>query len=366
MGRTSYKTSTGVTLESGLVIRQQYELIEPIGEGGFAKVWSAKHLYGQHKVALKFIGESRHAFNLGVDEFKLLSSIYHTNIIRTFEMGEDEMTGEAYMSMELMTGKSFFEVIKSNEVIAPDRVLEWLRQCVLAVQYLASMRLVHKDIKPQNIMFDGSTAKLIDFNISMTTDHNQGTTCYKCPLVLTEQKWMPYADIWALALSFYELLTKEEVFADDTSFDVELNGKYDKVFPLETFSALVNIIKGHGQDVEIGDYLDLFKIPLERTMEERYIPQKILDGYSITNIREKFLIIAMAYADDPTIAVSKNVIIKKELTRRSLGAPTKEMTLYKNTFSALNRKNITENRGKNASVLTEEFLLSFNKYSGEN
>ena len=88
-GKTSrYITKCGFIAEPGIMIGNKYEIIEPIGSGASCKVWSATNLYGDFKVAIKFLNSNRKAFELGKQEFSLITQIQHPNIVRIFDMDE--------------------------------------------------------------------------------------------------------------------------------------------------------------------------------------------------------------------------------------------------------------------------------------
>jgi serine/threonine protein kinase len=346
-----YKTSYGFDAEAGMVINEQYELIEPIGSGSSCDVWSAHHLLGDFICALKFLNPSRIALSLGKDEFRLLAQIYHPNIIRTFDMGYVKGRTQPFMSMEYMSGKSFKQVIDEKESISPQCVFGWLDQLLSVLCYLRGMNIIHKDIKPANIMFEGDKAVLIDFNISLKDDPLIGTPIYKCPTVEQLGSWTPYADLWALALSFYELLAQREIFDYSTSFDPDLNDDCPKGFPENTFIALKDIIQGEGQNVEINQIKSLFKLdePISNWTE---IPETLCKEFNISSRNQKFLTLYLMNQLDSNIPQSKNVILAGALKEAGLPAGQEAMRRLRPVFSQLKTKGVIDYTGKgNQKVL---------------
>lgn len=359
MGKQSkYRTSYGFVAEPGMVINEQYKLIEPIGSGASCDVWSAYHLFGDFICALKFLNPTRIALNLGKDEFKLLAQIYHPNIIRTFDMSY--VIGKAqqpFMSMEFMNGKSFKHVIDEKIEVDPKHVLGWMDQLISALRYLRRINIIHKDIKPANIMFEGDKAVLIDFNISLKNSPLVGTPAYKCPTVNQLGIWTFYADLWALTLSFYEILTRREVFEFSTSFDIELDDICPPGFPEKTFNALKGIIQGAGKNVEINQIKELFK--LEKSESKwKITPKPVCEKYSISSRNQKFITLHLMNQSSYTTPRSKKVILSEALKQSGLPAGTDAMKKLRPVLSQLKKKMVIEYTGKgNQKVVLSQIFI---------
>jgi len=352
-----YITECGFIAKPGNVIDNKYELIEPIGSGASCKVWSAINLYGEFKVAIKFLNSNKKAFELGKQEFKLLTQIQHPNIVRIFDMDEINGTDQAYISMEYLHGKTFGEIIEKKEMIAPEDVMRYLRQLVSVFQYLRRMLIKHKDIKPTNLMIRNDDAMLIDFNISLTDNFTYGTKAYKCPSVNQNMRWDYYGDVWALALSFYELITFREVFEKNTSYEVSLEEACPPNFPEYTFQALKDIIHGAGQECSADDYKSLFCV--EQTAKGFIeIPQGILENYNISSQNQKFLTSFMVNQLYPRKPKSKDAITRDALRNASLPASKDAMNKLKPVFSQLKSKGVLgySGKGKKKAVLVDNFL----------
>ena len=245
--RDRYTTDTGFVAQAGSVIDRKYKLIEHIGEGGTATVWKAVHLYGEFPCVVKFMNADRVAFEAAKNEFKLLSGLFHPNIVRTYEMGELRDYDQAYISMELLDGVPLSRYVSKHDRPPPPSTLHaWLSEMVTVLAYIHPFGLLHKDIKPANIMGGAYKATLIDFNISVQGTAAMGTKAYKCPTVNQEQQWTRFADLWALAASFYEVIVGRLLFERETSFDADLTvDSCPDGFPEPTFAALQEIIRGN-------------------------------------------------------------------------------------------------------------------------
>ena len=352
-----YITKCGFIAEPGLEIDNKYELIEPIGSGASCKVWSARNLYGDFKVAIKFLNSNIKAFELGKQEFSLLTQIQHPNIVRIFDMDEITNTDQAYISMEYLDGKTFCKMIEEREKLAPEVVMNYLKQLVSVLQYLRRILIKHKDIKPTNLMVSNNKAMLIDFNIALTDNFAYGTQAYKCPSVDQEMRWDYYADVWALALSFYELLTLREIYESTTSYEIQLDESCPRGFPERTFKALKDIIHGAGQDCAADDYKILFCVE-ETVTEITGIPNDIAEKYSITSSNQNFLTLAMLNLTDPRKHKSKDVIVREALRSAGLPAGKEAIKKLRAVFSQLKTRGVLEYSGKGfkKAVLSNVFL----------
>ena len=356
-----YATECGFLAEPGHVIDNKYKLIEPIGSGASCKVWSAINLYGDFKVAIKFLNSNKKAFELGKQEFKLLTQIQHPSIVRIFDMDQINDTNQAYISMEYLHGKTFGEIIEKKERISSEDIMKYLRQLVSVLQYLRRLLIKHKDIKPTNLMIRDNDAMLIDFNISLTDNFTYGTQAYKCPSVNQNMRWDYYGDVWALALSFYELLTFREVYENTTSFKVSLEEVCPANFPEKTFEALKDIILGAGQECSVDDYKGLFCV--EQSVQGSIeIPQLILEKYGITSQNQKFLLSFLLNQLNPRTPKAKDVITRDALRNAGLPAGKDAMKKLKAVFSQLKSKGILDYSGKNKKkvVLIDNFLKELN------
>jgi len=359
-----YETVSGFKYDVGTIIDKKYELIKPIGSGASCTVWEAKNLYGDYKCAIKFLNSDRAAFENGKDEFGLLNQIYHPNIIRTFDMDEINGTHQAYMSMELMNGKSFDQVIKNKDAIPGKKIYKWLFELVSALKYLKKMRIIHKDIKPGNIMFEGDRCVLIDFNISLTASHTFGTLAYKAPSVDQDMRWTYNADAWALAVSFYEVLALEYVFDTSTSYDAAvLDVKCPAGFPENTFERLKAIINGEGRDGDIDDLYEFFGV--REDIKRSEIPSALAEKFDITSKNQHFVTLHFIGLPDPTMPKSKIVVLKDALHDAGLSAAAKTLDTLKGVLSQLKGKGVLEYSGKGNKkiMMAKAFMDELNKYS---
>ena len=211
-------------MNAGEVIQARYELAEPLGKGGMAEVWRAQDLHLHRSVAVKFL-----ASHLSGDpeflvrffsEAQAVAGISHPNVVRVLDFGEYEES--PYLVMECVPGGPLTE--KTGEPHEPDWAFEILGAAASAAGAAHAKGIVHRDIKPGNILLDESgTAKLADFGIASSgrserltaTGAAIGSPHYISPEQASGGDASPASDVYALGIVLYELLTGVRPFEGD-------------------------------------------------------------------------------------------------------------------------------------------------------
>lgn len=168
----------GSQLAEGEILSDRYRLIEVIGSGGFAKVWKAFDRLHNRSVAVKVLhGEQSsepgriERFERGAREMLLLD---HPHIVRVLD-GPSEHKGHHFFVMELLAGGDLFRAVVKGRVERPV-ALRAILQVGEALSYAHARGLIHRDIKPQNILLDAvGTARLTDFDLVWAADTTGGT-----------------------------------------------------------------------------------------------------------------------------------------------------------------------------------------------
>lgn len=368
----------GLRLRTGDLINGRFELISKLGKGGLSRVWRARHTVGGFDIALKFVDPAHDS--LGRDEFRLLANLYHPNVVRIMDI---QLIGDIYtncvaapvsdthsfISMEYIEGHTLLDYAAGTQPFRGNDALIWLRQMVTVLSYLHSDRVWHRDVKPANIVTDVKSltprAVLIDFNLSNISNPQAGTPRYKCPAVLAEGRWSPLADIWSLAVTFYELLTRTFLFIGEApSYEVELAATPVVPFPAVTFSRLCEIIHGEAHTLisEPQNYGNLFALP--RTDQVvRDLPQSVCVDYGITSVNQRFVVIYMLTFAENTPR-SRKTIVREALIMANMPAGADVVDELLPVFYQLKRKGIIEYHGQARSkkvALTDAFLRDFEK-----
>ena len=157
----------------GKKLGNRYEIIEQIGAGGMATVYKAKDSLLNRYVALKVLksqyvedAEFKRKF---IKEAQSAASLNHQNIVNIFDVGNEEIDGRDvnYIVMEYINGKTLKEEIDQRGIIPVDEMINYSVQIASAIEIAHKNNIIHRDIKPQNIMIDeNKTVKVTDFGIA--------------------------------------------------------------------------------------------------------------------------------------------------------------------------------------------------------
>lgn len=195
-------------------VTQDLVLFEMIGEGGFSRVFKAKHLLQNKFFAMKIFSEDLNQQSVK-DEYKALSSLSHHNIVK-FVFNGTTNQNMFYTLMELIEGENLNNYTKGDLRLPLNEIYKLAKEMVSALVYLQSKQppVYHRDIKPGNIVWDKRERfVLIDFNISANAGADKdrvGTYPYQAPDLVRNghrMDWDMSADTFALGVTLYQLLT---------------------------------------------------------------------------------------------------------------------------------------------------------------
>ncbi|KXH79938.1 Stk1 family PASTA domain-containing Ser/Thr kinase [Sporosarcina sp. HYO08] len=217
----------------GRRIGGRYEVLHSIGDGGMSKVYLAHDVILDRDVAIKVLNyefaneeELKRRF---LREALSATSLTHPNIVNIFDVGED---GELhYLVMEYVEGQTLKKYILEHGPLSPEQALPIMRQLVSAIANAHHNGIVHRDVKPQNILMDAEgNVKITDFGIAMAlsaTSHTKtnsviGTVHYLSPEQARGGMATKKSDIYSLGIVFYELLSGELPFSAETAVAIAL------------------------------------------------------------------------------------------------------------------------------------------------
>lgn len=215
----------------------KYELVRQIGAGSMGTVFLARDPFNGREVAIKIAshkegsterGERRRR-KLFFNEVKAASMLRHPNIIATIDAGVED--GRRFIVMEHVEGAStLHDFSKPGHLLPIDRVVKIMQECAMAFDYAHSKGVIHRDIKPRNIMLnEQGRVKIGDFGVALIDrddiEETQvigrvGSPRYMAPEQLMSDHVNNQADIFSLGVVIYELLTGVSPFADKSVSEI--------------------------------------------------------------------------------------------------------------------------------------------------
>ena len=227
-------------ITKGQKISDRYEIEKLIGEGGMANVYLATDTILGRKVAVKVLRGDLAGDEKFVRRFQRealsASSLSHPNIVEIYDVGEDE--GNFYIVMEYIEGKTLKQLIKKRGVLSLPEVMDIMLQLLDALATAHDSYIIHRDIKPQNIMIkDSGLVKITDFGIAMALNSAQltqtnsvmGSVHYLPPEQASGKGSTIRSDIYSLGILMFEMLTGKMPFRGDTAVEIALKHMKDEL-----------------------------------------------------------------------------------------------------------------------------------------
>jgi len=209
----------------------RYQVEEAIGRGAMATVYLGRDPKINRRVAIKTIALADEFDDSDLDnarsqflrEAESAGRLNHPNIINIYDAGEDGHV--AYLAMEYFPGKPLSHYAQQGQLLPAHRVLELMARAAEALHYAHGQHVVHRDVKPANIMYDRETdtLKITDFGIARLTDSSRtktgiilGTPSYMSPEQLAGTNVTGQSDLFSLGITLYQLLTGYPPFRADS------------------------------------------------------------------------------------------------------------------------------------------------------
>jgi len=211
-------------MEQGRLIANRYQIISKLGQGGMGAVWRVYDRLKDHEVALKQVAKSLSDIMLSsqgvlgrkksalIQEFSLLASLRHPNIISVLDYGL--ANEKPFFTMELVNHpQNFIDVAQDK---TQTEQIDLIMQILQALRYLHRRGVLHRDLKPDNVLiFDDNQLKVLDFGLSVKSELAEGrvgTMAYMSPESLKNNLTVPQSDLYAVGVMAYEMIVGERPF----------------------------------------------------------------------------------------------------------------------------------------------------------
>ncbi|ACZ29060.1 serine/threonine protein kinase [Xylanimonas cellulosilytica DSM 15894] len=237
---------------AGLALGDRYHLTRQVAVGGMGEVWVADDAFLGRDVAVKVLREEY----TGQEDFlkrlrteaRNSAALSHVNIAQMYDYGEQGGTG--YLVMELVLGEPLADLLEREPVLPPKRLLPILAQTARGLHHAHECGVVHRDVKPGNILLEHpgraagaqSIVKITDFGVSLAANQApmtatgmvMGTAQYLSPEQAVGQPATPLSDVYALGVVAYEATAGKRPFTGSTPVDIAVAHVNNPVPPLPT------------------------------------------------------------------------------------------------------------------------------------
>lgn len=302
-------------IAKGQKINDRYEIEKLIGEGGMANVYLAHDTILDRKVAVKVLRGDLAGDEKFVRRFQRealsASSLSHPNIVEIYDVGEDG--GNFYIVMEFIEGKTLKQLIKKRGVLSLSETIDIMLQLLDALATAHDSYIIHRDIKPQNIMIkESGLVKITDFGIAMAlnsveltqTNSVMGSVHYLPPEQASGKGSTIRSDIYSLGILMFEMLTGKMPFKGDSAVEIALKHMKEPLPSVRELNPVVpqsveNIILKAAAKNPKNRYRDVREMASDiKTCldEDRQNEEKIVFKYPETD-----------FSDTKTVNISKKV-----------------------------------------------------------
>ncbi len=229
-------------LQPGNLLSNRYEILELLGAGGMGTVYKARDRELDRVIALKLIRPELASDPEILQRFKqeliLARQVTHKNVNRIFDLGDAE--GMKFLTMEFVDGHDLKALIRQRGKFSPDEAAEIIRQSCRALFAAHSEGVVHRDLKPHNIMVDkAGKVSVMDFGLATSLETTGmtrsgallGTPEYMSPEQAKGESADHRSDVFSLGIIFYELLTGNSPYRADTAYGTLLKRTQERPPP---------------------------------------------------------------------------------------------------------------------------------------
>ena len=225
---------------TGEVIAERYELEELVGRGGMSSVYRAKDRLLERTVAIKLLHEHYSRDEDYVERFRrearAAARLSHPNIVTVIDRGEAD--GRQFIVFEYIDGQNLKQLVQSKGRLPARSALELGIEVGRALAFAHESGLVHRDVKPQNVLLGNGDVKVTDFGIARSGDVKQGltqtgtvlgTSDYIAPEQASGQPVSELSDVYSLGVVIYELLAGEPPYKGDSFLAIAMQHVNDPV-----------------------------------------------------------------------------------------------------------------------------------------
>ena len=232
------------------MLANRYMVVTSLGSGGMADVYLAIDTILNREVAVKVLRGDAGSDPVSLLRFQreasAISKLHHPNVVEVYDIGEYD--GKNYIVMEYIRGKTLKQLIHQRGALSKEEAVAIMKQLVDAINHAHENNIIHRDIKPQNILIkDDGTVKITDFGIALAHDAVQltqsdsvlGSAHYIAPETTRGETATVQIDIYALGIVFYELLIGSVPFTGENPVQVAMKHMREEIPSVREFNQTI-------------------------------------------------------------------------------------------------------------------------------
>ncbi len=313
----------------GSKINDRYQIIKTLGEGGMANVYLAHDTILDRNVAVKVLRGDLANDEKFVRRFQRealsASSLSHPNIVEMYDVGEDD--GQYYIVMEYVDGMTLKQVLKKRGHLSVTEVVDIMLQVTDGMAHAHDAYIIHRDIKPQNIMIlSNGMIKITDFGVATALNSTQltqtnsvmGTVHYLPPEQANGKGSTIRSDIYSMGIMMYELLTGLVPYKGDNAVEIALKHLKEPLPSVRKFNSSIP------QSIENVIIKATAKNPKNRYTDARAMHEDLKTALDESRQNEKRYIYPYPEND-----LEETKVLDKELESLKKDEPTKKKKVKK-------------------------------------
>jgi len=226
----------------------------PIGSGSFSDVYKGIHSETKQIVAIKGLRiNSKTNLNRIHFEINIMKDLEHPNIVKLFEVIDSIDEGRIYLIMEYCSGGTLDKYIETDENLTEKQIHHYIKDLSVGLSYLRSKNILHRDLKPHNLLIsEDNNLKISDFGLSTLLENDKmtdtlcGSPLYMAPEVLMNNIYGVKSDLWSVGIILYQLIYGKHPYKFTNMYELiqEINKSVIAYPPTQVSQNCLNLIKG--------------------------------------------------------------------------------------------------------------------------